>query len=42
MKMQDLASSAFTLKMEAATSFEMLASYHITIQRHKPEDCDLK
>jgi hypothetical protein len=30
----------FTLKMEAARASETLVSYHITTQRHNPEDND--
>jgi len=35
-------STHFTLKMEAARSFETLVSYHITTRRHNPQDNDFK
>jgi hypothetical protein len=31
----------YSLKMEAARSSKMLASYHITAQCHNIEDCDV-
>jgi hypothetical protein len=31
----------FTLKMEAASSFETLAYHHNATRRHNPEDIDL-
>jgi hypothetical protein len=34
--------SSIRVKMEVAWTSEMLASYHITTRRHKPEDLDLK
>jgi hypothetical protein len=41
MQVCDIATSNFTLKMEAAKSFQTLVSNHIITRRHNSDDVDL-